>query len=107
MNYIMKTHLCLINSCKRNVLNAGEGSRPPAENILILPLSVNNSLILFSSNVTKPINSLIKSIFLSPTFRYLKVKLVRTLMKNLVAWILNFFFSSGPLKIRKRLTESI
>ena len=78
-------YLCLISNWSRNVLKAGEGSSPSFLNKFIVPCSVNSSLILSSSNVTNPNKRRKRSVFESPICKYLKVRLVRILMKNLVA----------------------
>ena len=87
---LVYNYLCLISICSRNVLNAGEGLSPSFVNMFTSDSSVRSSDKLFSSIVTNPIRRRISSIFSSSFSMYLKVKSVRILTKNFVAWNFNF-----------------
>ena len=86
INKLSVTHyLCLMSNWSKNVLKAGEGSHPSFLNKFILPCSVNSSVMLSSSNVTNPNKRLKSSVYACPISKYLNVRLVRMLKKNLVA----------------------
>ena len=104
MKYVVSNYLCLIISWRRNVLKDIEGLMAFFLNKLILSVSfLCNSSIFCSSRITNPINNLIRSTLGSLSGKYLNVKLVRMLMKNLVAHSLNLIRRTISLLLKRMM----